>query len=301
MHDLNDLYYFAKVVEHRGFAAAGRSLGVPKSRLSRRIAQLEARLGVRLIQRSTRRFSVTETGQVFYTHCKAMLVEAAAAEDAIAMARSEPSGVVRVTCPVALLDTRVGPMIAAFLAGNPKVRIHLEATNRRVDVIEEGVDVALRVRPPPLQDSDLVLRVLAAFDQSLVASPALLARYGPPRLPADLAELPSLFLAQPRAEHRWTLYGPDGSAAEVPLRPRLITRGMFTLRDAALAGVGVAQLPTMVTGEHVAHGALVPVLPAWRPRQEIVHAVFPSRRGLLPAVRALVDHLAAGFGAEGAA
>lgn len=295
MQNLNDLYYFAQVVEHRGFAPAGRALGAPKSKLSRRIALLEERLGVRLIQRSTRRFSVTEIGQTFYAHCKAMLVEAEAAEEAIEVTRSEPRGVVRVTCPVALLDTQVGPMIAAFMVEHPDVAVQLEATNRRVDVIEEGIDVALRVRPPPLEDSDLVLRVLAERSQCLVASPALLQRHGKPQGPADLSQFPSMALGMPQNEHVWNLYGPDGAHAAVYHHPRLITRGMFTLRDAAVAGVGVVQLPSMMTHDQFARGELVPVIPDWRPRREIVHAVFPSRRGLLPSVRTLIDHLAASF------
>lgn len=295
MQDLNDLYYFVQVVEHQGFAPAGRALGLPKSRLSRRIALLEERLGVRLIQRSTRRFSVTEIGQTFYSHCKAMLVEAEAAEEAIEVTRSQPHGVIRASCPVALLDTRVGRMIADFMTMHP-VSVHLEATDRRVDVIEEGVDVAIRVRPPPLEDSDLVLRVLTEFSQCMVASPSLLERHGKPQGPTDLSRFPSMALGAPQAEHVWNLYGPDGAHAAVYHHPRLITRGMFTLRDAAVAGVGVVQLPTMVTREQVTRGELVPVIPDWRPRREIVHAVFPSRRGLLPAVRAFINHLADQFG-----
>lgn len=295
MQDLNDLYYFAQVVDHRGFAPAGRALGVPKSKLSRRIALLEERLGVRLIQRSTRRFSVTDIGRTFYAHCKAMLVEAEAAQEAIEVTRSEPRGVVRVTCPVALLDTQVGPMIAAFMVACPGIEVHLEATNRRVDVIEEGIDVALRVRPPPLEDSDLVLRVLAERSQCLVASPALVQRHGEPQGPADLSQFPSLALGVPQDEHRWNLYGPDGAQATVYHHPRLITRGMFSLRDAAIAGVGVVQLPSMMTHGQFDRGELVPVIPDWRPRREIVHAVFPSRRGLLPSVRAFIDHLADSF------
>lgn len=295
MPDLNDLFYFAKVVENRGFSAAGRALGIPKSRLSRRVALLEERLGVRLIQRSTRRFSVTEIGQVFYRHCKAVLVEARAAEDAIAMHRSEPSGIIRVSCPTTLLDISVGPMIAEFLARHPQVELHLEATNRRVDVIEEGLDVALRVRPPPLEDSDLVLRRLGEFDQYLVASPALLKQHKPLQGPMDLAQFPSMALSQRQGTHQWHLFGPDGAAMEVQHEPRLITGGMFTLRDAAIAGVGVVQLPVMVAAGQVAAGKLMPVIPDWRPKREIAHAVFPSRRGLLPSVRAFVDHLVEGF------
>ena len=298
MQDLNDLYYFAQVVEHGGFAPAGRALGMPKSKLSRRIALLEERLGVRLIQRSTRHFSVTEIGQTFYAHCKAMLVEAEAAQEAIEVTRSEPRGIVRMTCPVVLLDATVGPMLAEFMLAHPHVEIHLESTNRRVDVVGEGIDVALRVRPPPLQDSDLVMRVLAERSQCLVASPALIEKHGMPQGPADLSRFPSLDLGVPQNEHVWNLIGPDDAHASIYHRPRFITRGMLALRDAAVAGVGVVQLPTMLIQEQLASGELARVVPEWRPRREIVHAVFASRRGLLPSVRALIDFLAARFATQ---
>ncbi|QNP40712.1 LysR family transcriptional regulator [Lysobacter solisilvae (ex Woo and Kim 2020)] len=295
MQDLNDLYYFVQVVEHGGFAPAGRALGMPKSKLSRRIALLEERLGVRLIMRSTRHFSVTEIGQTFFSHCRAMLVEAEAAQEAIEVTRTEPRGVIRVTCPVMLLDASVGDMIAAFLRDYPRVDLHLEATNRRVDVIGEGIDVAIRVRPPPLQDSDLVMRSLAERSQCLVASPALLEQAGTPDVPADLTHMPSMDLGVPQNEHVWNLFGPDGAHASIHHRPRLITRGMLTLRTAALDGVGVVQLPLMIVRDHLARGELVHVLPQWAPRREIIHAVFASRRGLLPSVRTFIDYLAERF------
>jgi DNA-binding transcriptional LysR family regulator len=295
MQDLNDLYYFAQVVDHGGFAPAGRALGLPKSKLSRRIALLEERLGVRLIQRSTRHFSVTEVGRNFHAHCKAMLVEAEAAQEAIEVTRSEPRGIVRVSCPVTLLDALVGEMIAEFLREHPRVQLHLDATNRRVDVVGEGIDVAIRVRPPPLQDADLVMRVLSERSQCLVASPRLLEQVGAPATPADLSRLPSMDLGVPQNEHVWNLYGPDGAHAAISHQPRLVTRGMLTLRSAALAGVGIVQLPTMMIREQIARGELLHLLPAWAPRREIVHAVFASRRGLLPSVRALIDFLAERF------
>ncbi|KWF29721.1 LysR family transcriptional regulator [Burkholderia pseudomultivorans] len=293
--DLNDLYYFVQVVEHGGFAPAGRALNLPKSKLSRRIALLEARLGMRLIQRSTRRFTITDVGQTYYAHCRAMLVEADAADEAIALMHEEPRGTVRVSCPTVLLDSLVGAMIAAFMAACPRVEIHLEATNRRVDVVGEGIDVAIRVRPPPLEDSDLALRVLAERGQCLVASPALLRERGVPAVPADLARLPSLDHGAPQAAHVWKLRGPDGAHAEIHHQPRFVTGGMLALRAAAVAGVGVVQLPTMMVRDEVARGELATVLPDWAPRREIVHAVFASRRGLLPAVRALLDFLGERF------
>ena len=297
MQDLNDLYYFAMVVDHGGFAPAGRAFGIPKSKLSRRIALLEERLGVRLIQRSTRRFAVTEVGQNYYAHCKAMLVEAQSAQEAIEQTRAEPCGVVRLTCPVALLDVRVGEMLAAFMATHPRVDLHLEATNRRVDVVGEGVDVAIRVRPPPLDDSDLVMRVLGDRAQCLVASPSLLGRLGAPSVPADLSRFSSLDLGAPQDDHAWHLLGPNDASAVIHHQPRFVTGSMPALRAAAVAGVGVVQLPTMMLGGEIARGELVRLLPEWAPRREIVHAVFASRRGLLPSVRALIDFLIERFGA----
>lgn len=297
MQDLNDLYYFVQVVDHGGFAAAGRALGEPKSTLSRRIAGLESRLGVRLLQRSTRRVVATEIGQIFYGHCKAMLVHADAAQEAVDSSRSEPCGTVRLSCPVALLDARVGAMLAEFLVTYPQVEIQLDATNRRVDVIEERFDLAIRVRPPPLADTDLVLRTLADRGQCLVASPALLARLGRPRLPADLAGWPSLALGQPQQTHAWHLIGPDGAEARVAHEPRLVTGSMNALRAAAAAGAGVVQLPTMMMRDELEDGRLVRVLDDWAPPREIVHVVFPSRRGMMPGVRALIDFLAERFDA----
>lgn len=295
--DLNDLHYFVQVVDHGGFAAAGRALGLPKSRLSRRIGGLEERLGTRLLQRSTRRFSVTAVGQAYYGHCKEMLAHAEAAEALIETHHAEPCGVVRVSCPVALLDARVAAMLAGFMAKHPRVAIELDATNRRVDLIEERIDLAIRVRPPPLEDSELALRVLARREQWLVGSPLLLERHARPSHPGDLAGLPSLALGLPQYRHRWQLVGPDGSELAVAHRPRLVTRSMNTLRIAAVRGIGIAQLPVMMMREELDRGELVRVLPDWAPPAEIVHVVLPSRRGLAPAVRRLVDYLADEFAA----
>ncbi|MBN9004391.1 MAG: LysR family transcriptional regulator [Rhizobiales bacterium] len=296
MQDLNDLYFFVQVVDHGGFAAAARALGMPRSRLSRRIALLEERLNVRLIQRSTRRFSVTEIGQDYYRHCVAMLVEADAAQNVIERSRSKPQGIVRVSCPPPLLYFQVGEMIARFMAECPDVEVHLESTPRRVDVISEGIDVALRVRFPPLEESELVMRVLADSAQRLVASPALLKGLSRP-VPADVAGLPSVGWGPAHQRHEWCLEGPDGATALIPHKPRLITEDMVALRFAALQGIGIAQFPTMVIRSDLKNGTLVDVLPEWAPRAGIVHAVFSSRRGLLPSVRALLDFLAGEFAA----
>lgn len=296
MQDLNDLYLFAKVVEHRGFAAAGRALGLPKSKLSRRIAALEDRLGVRLIQRSTRRFAVTEVGQDYHRHCLAVVAEAEAAQEAVDRVRAEPQGLVRLSCPPPLLHSHVAAVLTGFLAAHPRVRLHVEATMRPVDVIDEGFDLALRVRIPPLADTDLIVRPLALSTQVVAAAPSLFAGREPPRVPQDLAAFPSLDLPA-AGDHAWRLQRADDAPVMVPHRPRLVTEDMETLRHAALAGLGLVRLPEFLVRDDIANGALVTVLADWEPPNALVHAVFPSRRGLVPAVRSLIDHLAASFAA----
>lgn len=291
MQDLNDLYYFVQVVDRGGFAAAGRALGMQKSKLSRRIALLEERLGVRLLQRSTRRFSVTEIGQEYYERCVAVLVEAEAAQSVIERVRSEPQGVIRMACPTALLNFQFGELVARFMIENPRVEVHLESTNRRVDVIGEGFDVVIRVRFPPLEHSELVMRRLDESTQCLVASPLLLEGRKHPEGPADLHGWPSLDLGPPHRDHSWSLEQADGSTAIVSHAPRFVTDDMAALREAAIKGVGIVQLPTMMIWQDIQAGRLTHVLPQWIPKSGIIHAVFPSRRGLLPSVRALVDFM----------
>ncbi|HEY7885017.1 MAG TPA: LysR family transcriptional regulator [Cellvibrionaceae bacterium] len=292
MQDLNDLYYFAQVVEQGGFAQAGRALGVPKSKLSRRVAQLEARLNTRLIHRSTRNFVVTDVGMRYYEHCKAMLIEAQAAQEVIESVQGLPRGKVRMTCPVGLLNFHVGDMLARFMAQCAEVSVHLEATNRRVDIIAEGIDLALRVRPLPLENSDLISKTLSDRGQCLVASPELIARYGKPASPQALADWPTLYRGAPEEHAQWTLENAAGEQVQVRHQPRYLTTDMLALKSAALAGVGVVHLPVLMLADELAKGTLVSVLPNWRPPREVIHIVYPSRRGMLPATRALIDFIA---------
>lgn len=298
MQDLNDLRFFVDVVEQNGFAAAARKLGMPRSRLSRRIGLLEDRLGVRLIQRSTRRFAVTEIGREYYRHCLAMMVEAEAAQNAIDRLRAEPQGTVRMSCPSSVIYFQIGEMVARFMAQCPKVDVLLESTNRRVDVIREGFDLAVRVRFPPLEDSDLVIRKLADSPQRLVASPALLKDFPRPLLPADLAALPSLAWDPASLAPEWQLDGPDGATSTIRHRPRLVTEDMVALRLAALRGIGACQFPTFVVADDIKAGRLIDLLPQWSPKAGVIHAAFPTRRGLLPSVRALLDFLAKEYAAQ---
>lgn len=298
MQDLNDLFYFARVVEHGGFAPAGRALGMPKSTLSRRIALLEDRLGSRLLQRSTRHFGMTEVGEVYYRHCVAMIAEAEAAQEAIDNTSAEPRGMIRVTCPISLMLSFVSPVMSRFLIAHPQVRVQLSATNRRVDVIEEGVDIALRVRFPPLENEGLVMKRLAESRQLLVGSPALLDRFGRPETPTQLSRLPGLDLIRSPPRHAWELRNAAGEPVSIAFEPRYATDDMDALRQAAEDGVGIAQLADYLVMDKVASGTLEIILPDWTLPSGIVHAVFPSRRGLSPAVRGFIDFLAAEFQAR---
>ncbi|HRN74578.1 LysR substrate-binding domain-containing protein [Ottowia sp.] len=298
MDDLNDLAYFAHVAEHGGFAATERATGIPKSKLSRRISALEARLGVRLIQRTTRRFALTDIGQRTLQHARAMLAEAAAAQALATEQTSAPRGTVRLSCPPALLQHGVGDMLARFLNAWPLVNLHVQATNRNVDVWQDGVDLALRVRAPGAAlPQDEVVRPLALSPHVLVAAPALLTSAAPPATPAELMRLPTLGLGNSPDEARWQLVGPEGARAEVPLAPRLVADDMGALLCATLAGVGCAALPRLMAHELLAGGALQEVLPGWAPPPGLVQAAFASRQGMRPAVRQLLDTLAAGFDA----
>lgn len=298
MRDLNDLYYFVQVVDHGGFAPAGRALGVPKSKLSRRIALLEESLNVRLLQRSSRRFAVTDIGQEYYLRCKAMLLEAESAQEVVDRTHEDPQGIVRLSCPLALLDYQVGEMLARFMVEHPRIQLQIDSTNRRVDVIRESLDLALRVRFPPLEDSGLVMKTLSESTQFLVASPKLVeAMGGLPQLTnlSQLSQWPSLGDGRLHRTEVWQLQGPQGATAEVPYLPRMVCEDRIALRQAAVHGVGVVQLPAMMILDDLRSGRLVDVVPGWKPRAGIVHAVFPSRRGLLPSVRLLLDFLGTEF------
>ena len=290
MRDLNDLSFFAAVVANSGFSAASRALRVPKSRISRRVAALEARLGVRLLERSTRRFAVTEVGQDVYRHARAVMAEADAIDDVAARLKAEPQGLVRISCPQGA-DRLLYRALPEFLLRNPRLRVQVIVTNRRVDLIEEGVDAAIRVRERLDSDADLQVRIIGRTAQMLVASPAFLAEHGRPNAPADLGGLPTLAQSERMGVERWTLVGPDGAEAVVTHEPRLSSGEFAVLRESAMAGLGVALLPEYATREPVADGRLEQVLPGWGAPQGILHVVFTSRRGLLPGVRAVIDFI----------
>ncbi|MGV3572957.1 MAG: LysR substrate-binding domain-containing protein [Ramlibacter sp.] len=295
MQDLNDLLYFAEVVDSGSFAAAGRNLGIPKSRLSRRVAELEGRLGVRLLQRTTRKLSLTPAGETYHRHCVAMREQAEAADEAVALVQTEPRGTVRITCPITVAQSTLGPMLPRFLAAHPQVREEMQVTNRVVDLVQDGVDVALRVRASLEDSGSLVVKQLGPTLGVLVASPQLLQRFGAPRGPEELRHLPTVAMSATDGKASWRLLGPAGATFELQHQPLCVADDLLTLKFAVLQGTGMCVLPDYMCREEVRRGELVPVLPGWAPPAALLLAVFPTRRGMVPAVRRFLDFLAAGL------
>jgi DNA-binding transcriptional LysR family regulator len=290
-HNLNDLMYFAQVVEHGGFSAAERVLGISKSRLSRRVAELETLLGVRLLQRSTRKLALTEAGQRFYRHCQAMLSEAQAAMNAVQELRSSPRGTVRVSVPVTVSQTLLSGILPEFLLRYPEVRVSIRVTNRVIDLYEDSVDVALRVRSEPPDNSNIVVRPLWRTEQMLVGSPSLLSQNAPPLVPEDLDRFETLDAPSADGRHVFHLIAPDGRRYIHEHEPRVVTADLSTIREAVIAGIGIAALPEMMYGAAMRTGQLSPVMPGWSLPTPQLFAAFVSRQGMVPAVRAFLDYL----------
>lgn len=289
--DLNDLRLFAAVVAQGGFSAAAKSLAIPKSRVSRRVAALESELGVRLVERSTRRFKVTDIGQDIYRHARAALTEADSISDTAARLKAEPQGLVRVACPPGA-DRLVALGLPDFLSQYPKLRLQMIVSNRRVNLIEEGIDIAIRAREKLDTDAELQVKIIGRAVSRLVASPALIEKFGMPQSFEDLRKFPTLGHTEQPGFNRWTLIGPKGEEESFIHEPRLAATDFAILHYAAVDGLGVAFLPDLHARVSVAEGKLVQLLPDWHSREDILHLVYTSRRGMLPGVRAVIDFAA---------
>lgn len=291
MQDLNDMLFFAEVAERGGFTAASRALGLPKSRLSRRVADLEAQLGVQLMQRSSRKLSLTQAGELYLKHCIEIREAARAAYEAVAHVQAEPRGTLRLSCPVTLAHSAVGPLLPAFMKRYPQVRVEMRVLNRPVDPIEDGVDVALRVRPQIEDSAILVAKTFGMSRLVLVASPDQLRRQGPVSEPADLSRLDTVSMSVTEDQSQWRLDGPNGDVFVHTHVPRYVADDLLTLGFAVVQGTGATLLPDYMCSAHLRAGRLVGILPGWGPPPGIVHAMFSAKRTLVPAVRVLLDYL----------
>jgi DNA-binding transcriptional LysR family regulator len=287
--DLNDIVVFTKVVETHSFTGAAELLGLPKSTVSRKLAQLEERLGVRLVQRTTRKLALTDIGQAYYDRCARIVADLAAAEQLVTDMQATPRGRLRITAPIDLSSRHLGTIIAGFLAGHADIYIELEATDRVVDLIEEGYDVAIRFGTLP--ESTLIARKLCNADAVLCASPAYLAAHKPPATVDELeAHDRVLFTPSPRTQS-WTLE--HGAQTYEFGRPaHFASNNIGAIRDAALAGAGIALLTDFMVNADIAAGSLVQLLPEWRSRAIEIHAVYPARQNLPPRLSLFLDHIA---------
>jgi len=287
--DLNDIVVFTKVVETHSFTGAAEQLGLPKSTVSRKLAQLEERLGVRLVQRTTRKLALTDIGEAYYARCARIVADLAAAEQLVTDMQATPRGRLRVTAPVDLTTRYLGAIVADFTATHAEINVEIEATDRIVDLIEEGFDLAIRFGQLP--ESTLIARKLCIIDSMLCASPAYLARRGTPATVEDLdGHDRVLFTPSPRIQ-TWMLYSGD-AAYEFGRPARFACNNVNAVHDAVLAGAGIALLTDFMIAADLEAGVLVPVLPAWRARSVDTHALYPARQNLPPRLTLFLDHLA---------
>lgn len=292
MQDLNDIAFFAAVVEHKGFSAAARALNMPKSSLSRHVGRLEERLHMRLLERSTRHFRLTDAGNSYYQKARATLDALNAAEKELDQMRSGPCGIVRLAAPLAAAQYLLPRILPAFLKRYPLIKMQVVVSDRPVDLFEDKIDIAIRARTE-LGNEMVTMRKLATSRRVLVASPDFVAQHGiagdDPKILAGLAFLSS---NESATSQSYTLVGPGGERQAVSFEPRLWTTDFNLVRQAAIDGLGVAFLPFEVVRAALEDKRLVRILPGWQSEPATIHLVFATQKSLTPAGRLLVDYLA---------
>lgn len=294
MHDVKDMLLFAQVVKSKSFSAAAAQLGVSKSHISKAVARLEAALGVRLLQRSTRRLSLTEVGSAYFEHCERILDELALADDTVNRLHQEPRGTLRISTSVAFGTLHVASALPDFMLQHPDLKVDMTISDRLVDLVEEGYDLALRIIAEP--SPNLVARRIAPIRRKICASPAYLARRGTPTTPQALSTHNCLDYTY-QSEGVWHLQGPDGKQA-IPVGGTLRINDDEALTAAVIGGLGLAMLPTFIAGQALQRGQLVEVLPGYLPVDRFLYAVYLPNRHLPLKVRAFIDYLLARFGPE---
>ncbi|QRM31815.1 LysR family transcriptional regulator [Microvirga sp. VF16] len=290
--NFNDLHIFVQAVENGGFAVAARQLGIPKSTISKRVAELEADLGIRLIHRTSRSFVLTDVGRDFYDHARAAVIEAEAAEGVVQRRQAEPQGLVRITASVPVAQFHLADRLPVLARAYPKLDLQLHITDRFVDLVREGFDIAVRSHFAPLPDSDLVQRRMTVERITLVASPEYLANRGMPEHPDDIVGHDGLLTGP--ASKTWRLTHKDGREVQVTPASRLVADESMVLLKAAAAGLGIACLPEAMSAPLVGAGELAAVLPDWSAGSVTSTILTPHRRSELPAVRTVIDFLVGG-------
>jgi DNA-binding transcriptional LysR family regulator len=289
MDRFQEMRVFAAVVDAGSFVGAADELAVSKAAVSRIVSDLEARLGVRLLHRTTRRLSLTAEGEVFVDRCRELLAAVDEAEAEVSERSGHAVGVLKVSAPVSYGILRLAPLWGGFLAAHPQIELDITLSDRVVDLVDEGFDLAVRIAR--LESSSLVSRRLATTRMVLCASPKYLRKHGMPRHPGDLVNHTVLAYSLLAVGNTWVFEGPEGPVA-VKVRPRMHTNSGDTCRAAALQHQGIVLQPSFLVGDDVAAGTLVELMPGYRSHEMGVYAVYPSRKHLLPKVRLLIDYLA---------
>lgn len=291
MIDLNDYYYFVHVVEKQGFTPAAKALNMPKSRLSRHVSKLEERLDIKLIQRTSRQFNVTETGQVFYRHARSLLDEMEAAEAAIESRKTSLSGRVSISCSLGVAHFAIKDLVVKFLREHPKVDLIQQVTNQNVDLVSSGIDMAIRGHTEALPDSSIIQRSLSTFSWYLFASPSYLEKSGTPKTPYDLFKRQSLKVGWQSTSGHWTLQNREGVKTTVPYSPQLCSDDMSTLKEAAIEGLGIVSLPAYTCRKEIENGSLKRIMPEWVSGKAQLSLLTPSRRAQSPSAKAFGEYL----------
>jgi DNA-binding transcriptional LysR family regulator len=287
--DLNDIVVFAKVAETKSFTGAAEALGLPKSTVSRKLAQLEERLGVRLVQRTTRKLALTDIGEAYYTRCARIVADIASAEQLVTDMQATPRGRLRVTATVDFATRYLGDIVSQFLAQHSEINVEIDATDRVVDLIEDGFDVAIRFGSLP--ESSLVARRLCGVELILCASPDYLASRGTPHAIDELDEHDHVLFTPGSRNQGWTIV--HGEASYEFGRPaRFASNNYGAVLYVAMAGGGIALLSDFMIADELASGKLVRVMPEWTTRTTEVHAVYPARQNLPPRLSLFLDHMA---------
>ena len=289
MDNISEMEVFVRVVQARSFSGAARNLGLSPSAVSKQISRLEDRLGARLLNRTTRQLSLTEVGSAFFERANCIITDVAEAELAVSHLHGAPRGNLRINAPVAYGRLHIAPLLPDFLADQEEVSIELNVNDRFVDLVEEGVDVAIRIGE--LEDSSLIARKLAPNRRLVCASPAYIEKHGAPEKPSDLAQHNCLVYTYRAQRNDWHFDGPDGPET-VTVKGNIETNNAEVLREAMLAGQGIVLMPLWLTGEDICSGRAVELMPDYRVPDSAIYAVYPHNRHLSPKVRSFVDYLA---------
>ena len=299
MHSFDDYYYFYLVVKHGGFSVASEASNITKSKLSRRILDLESKFNVTLIQRSTRHFKVTPLGQEFYEECRKIIEQADQAQNVLTKQKVETQGLIKLSCPPIMMERQIRPLLNQFLKDHPKVTVEMELSSRRVDVLHDDIDLAIRTNFGPNEDSSIIVRDIIQTKHCLVASPELLKGKEIESV-LELSQYPTIVLGTQKSHYQWLLHHLNHQEQiEIPLQPRVKSSDLSGVHFAVLDGLGIADLPYLTVEEDIAVGRLIHILPEWCSNLGTVQLVYASRKGQRLVMEQLIEHLVEGVRAYG--